>query len=257
MASREGEENPRVAVEVLLGHGQCVIFSETTHRINESDVQGAVKRIAGIEPFGTRFFQVAQDKHLQRNQEKGLRCGDNGIFVGLPPEEEEDHLLRIVQGLYSCWPSDGKAIYDLKNNEAIICWSNVPAVVVQARARQDAPGVNLKVNPLGDWTGGISVDCGATNRKLGSDMGRAATGGGLHGKDLSKADVSVNIWCWKRAWESNKIVEAYCAIGDERVRWRLGGEARESVAFADIVDEARSYIEEVGGFERFAMWGLI
>lgn len=53
-----------------------------------------------------------------------------------------------------------------------------------------------KINPLGDWTGGTDVDSGATNRKLGSDMGRAVTGGGLHGKDLSKADVSVNIYAF-------------------------------------------------------------
>ena len=35
-----------------------------------------------------------------------------------------------------------------------------------------------------------------TNRKLGSDMARSVTGGGLHGKDLSKADVSVNIYAF-------------------------------------------------------------
>ena len=48
-----------------------------------------------------------------------------------------------------------------------------------------------EINPLGDWTGGTDVDTGATNRKLGSDMADSITGGGLHGKDLSKADVSV------------------------------------------------------------------
>ena len=37
------------------------------------------------------------------------------------------------------------------------------------------------------------MDSGAANRKLGSDIGDSVTGGELHGKDLSKADVSVNI----------------------------------------------------------------
>ena len=32
------------------------------------------------------------------------------------------------------------------------------------------------INPLGEWTGGPDVDCGATNRKLGSDMGDGVTG---------------------------------------------------------------------------------
>ena len=52
------------------------------------------------------------------------------------------------------------------------------------------------INPLGEWSGGINVDSGATNRKLGSDMADSVTGGGLHGKDLSKADVSINIYAF-------------------------------------------------------------
>ena len=62
---------------------------------------------------------------------------------------------------------------------------------------KEAYNVHLPIiNPLGEWTGGPNTDSGATNRKLGSDMGDGVTGGGLHGKDLSKADVSVNIWCY-------------------------------------------------------------
>ena len=45
---------------------------------------------------------------------------------------------------------------------------------------------------IGDWSGGTDVDTGATNRKLGSDMADSVTGGGLHGKDLSKAAHSAN-----------------------------------------------------------------
>ena len=48
-------------------------------------------------------------------------------------------------------------------------------------------------------------------------MGRAVTGGGLHGKDLSKADVSVNIYAHIKAQNENRTVEFSCAIGDETV----------------------------------------
>lgn len=75
----------------------------------------------------------------------------------------------------------------------------------------------LTINPLGYWTGGTDVDTGATNRKLGSDMGKAVTGGGLHGKDLSKADVSVNIYAYLKAQEIGEVVDISCAIGDEKV----------------------------------------
>ena len=60
-----------------------------------------------------------------------------------------------------------------------------------------------------DWTGTI-VDLG-TNL----DMAQSVTGGGLHGKDLSKADVSINIYAFLKAQATGKIVELSCAIGDE------------------------------------------
>ena len=107
---------------------------------------------------------------------------------------------------------------------------------------------NAKINPLGRWVGGPEVDSGATNRKIGSDMGDSATGGGLHGKDLTKADVSVNIYVWLKAQATGQVVELSCAIGDEFVDGR---------PYQEIVDIARMYITLIGGFEKFAEWGLI
>ena len=105
-----------------------------------------------------------------------------------------------------------------------------------------------EVNPLGDWSGGTDVDSGVSNRKLGSDMADSVTGGGLHGKDLSKADVSVNIYAWLKAQETGKPVQLVCAIGDDTV---------DGVPYAEIVETARRYIQSLGGFEKFAEWGLV
>ena len=85
-------------------------------------------------------------------------------------------------------------------------------------------------------------------RKLGSDMADSVTGGGLHGKDLSKADVSVNIYAFLKAQETGKPVTLCCAIGDDAVDGR---------PYAEIVDVAQRYIRLVGGFEKFAEWGLV
>ena len=104
-----------------------------------------------------------------------------------------------------------------------------------------------EINPLGDWTGGPNVDTGATNRKLGSDMANSVTGGGLHGKDLSKADVSVNIHAFLKAQATGKPVCLCCAIGDDTV---------DGLPYSAIVEEARDFIQSLGGFERFAEWGL-
>ena len=104
------------------------------------------------------------------------------------------------------------------------------------------------INPLGYWTGGTDVDTGATNRKLGSDMADSVTGGGLHGKDLSKADVSVNIYAWLKAQATGKPVELCCAIGDDTI---------DGCPYFEIVEIAKDYITAVGGFEKFAEWGLV
>ena len=77
-------------------------------------------------------------------------------------------------------------------------------------------------------------------------MADSVTGGGLHGKDLSKADVSVNIYAWLKAQETGKPVELACAIGDDTV---------DGIPYAEIVETARKYIQSLGGFEKFAEWG--
>ena len=78
-------------------------------------------------------------------------------------------------------------------------------------------------------------------------MGSSVTGGGLHGKDLSKADVSCNIFAFLKAQNINKKVEVYCAIGDTEI---------DGKPYSEIVEIARTYVNELGGFERFAEWGL-
>ena len=78
-------------------------------------------------------------------------------------------------------------------------------------------------------------------------MAQSVTGGGLHGKDLSKADVSVNIYAFKKAQKTGEIVSLSCAIGDEYI---------DGKPYEEIVAEARDYIKSIGGFEKFAEWGL-
>lgn len=231
-------DNPRIAVEVLIGHGMAHIISETSVHIQPEEVDAIVRRIAGN--VLTDYREVPQDGRLAENQAGAIRCGDNGIFRGVPVTEEQNSLAELAALLYMFYPSDGKYILD--GHRLVICQSNAGA----EELANLCPGA--VVNPLGEWTGGTDVDTGATNRKLGSDMGDSMTGGGLHGKDLSKADVSVNIYAFLKAQETGRPVEFSCAIGDETV----GG-----VPYEEIVDVARKYIASLGGFEKFAEWGLI
>lgn len=233
----ELEKEPKVAVEVLIGHGNCHVIIETTVQFEKEAIEKIVERIAReVQP---NVVIVPQDKHLEENQSGILRCGDNGIFKGAPITSEQLLLSNIAHDLYDKYSTDGK--YILSENRLIICQSHAKTIDIKEQYPQ------ATINPLGDWTGGTDVDTGATNRKLGSDMADGVTGGGLHGKDLSKADVSLNIYAFLKAQRLQESVELCCAIGDEYV---------DGIPYTDIVKIAKQYIDSIGGFEKFAEWGL-
>ena len=232
------EDEPKIAAEVSVGHGVCNIIIESSCFFDFGDIQKIVKRIAGIEDV--EIIHARQDKYLAENQVGKVRCGDNGIFKGSPITDEQEKLTSIAKEIYTEYGADGKYILD--DDRLIICQSKAKTERLQKRFP------TADINPIGDWSGGLDVDTGCTNRKLGSDMGDGITGGGLHGKDLSKADVSVNIYAHLKAQEKGEEVKLSCAIGDETIDGR---------PYEEIVHIARNYIDTIGGFEKFAEWGLI
>ena len=237
-------DNPKVACEVLIGHGACHIILETSETFTEEEIKPIVERISGNNKLD--LVVVPQDKELARNQNKEIRCGDNGIFKGVPTNAEEHFISIIAHYIYGLIKADGKYILD--NNNLIVCQSHTSRTLLYNVLRTDFPTIErLIINPIGDWDGGTNVDTGATNRKLGSDMARAVTGGGLHGKDLSKADVSVNIYAHLKAQETGEEVNLSCAIGDEEV---------DGKPYREVVEIARNYINHIGGFDELAEWGL-
>ena len=233
------EENPRIAVEVLLGHGVVNLIIESSVNISDAEAEAIVSRITKRADLKVSLVMVAQDPILASNQNGAIRCGDNGIFKGIPLTDEEKELSKIAHDIYERYPSDGK--YVLADDKLIICQSHAKTEDLKKLYP------TAIINPLGDWAGGTDVDAGATNRKLGSDMAQSVSGGGVQGKDLSKADVSVNIYAFLKAQETGKPVELFCAIGDETI---------DGKPYREIVEIARQYINQVGGFEKFAEWGL-
>lgn len=233
------EEDPRIAVEVLIGHHVATIIIESNVTFTNSDVEATVTRITKRNDINVQLVMVEQDPKLAHNQANTIRCGDNGIFRGVPLTNEEKQLSKIAHDIYERYPSDGK--YVLADGKLIICQSNAKTEDLKKLYP------NAIINPLGAWSGGINVDAGATNRKLGSDMAQSVSGGGINAKDLSKADVSVNIYAFLKAQETGKMVELFCAIGDETI---------DGKPYREIVEIARNYVKSLGGFEKFAEWGL-
>ena len=235
------EENPKIAVEVLIGHGVCHIIAESSVEVDAIEVCRAVHRISGDKMLMVDYKCYPQDTHLAANQKAAFRCGDNGIFKGVPLTTEQKELSNLAKAIYDIYGTDGKYILD--GEKLIICQSHAKDGEITTPS-----GYKSIINPLGYWTGGTNVDTGATNRKLGSDMADSVTGGGLHGKDLSKADVSVNIYAFLKAQETGEVVNLCCAIGDTEI---------DGKPYSEIVEMAREYIKSVGGFEKFAEWGLV
>ena len=231
------DTNPHIAVEILIGHGNCHIIIESNVSFSNDEINPIVERIAGKLKLDLQV--VPQDVYLASNQEDSIKCGDNGIFRGVPLSYEEKELSKIARDIYKKYPYDGK--YVLDKDKLVICQSNA----LTQDLLKDYP--NAIINPLGEWTGGSDVDTSAVNRKLGSDQGHSVTGGGLHGKDLSKADVSINVYAFLKAQETNEVVEISCAIGDELI---------DGKKYSEIVEIARDYIDSIGGFEKLAEWGL-
>lgn len=240
-------ERPKIAVEVLLGHGVANVMIESSESFEEKEIKPIVDRIAG--EMELRLVAVPQDVHLANNQQEEYRCGDNGIFKGLPLTQEEKLLSQIARIIYEEYPYDGKYIIDGK--KLVVCQSNAKTSDIELLLSKHGYHNDfdkIVINPLGDWTGGTDVDAGATNRKLGSDMAFAVTGGGLHGKTLCKADVSLNIYAHLLAQELNEEIQLSCAIGDKYIA---------GLEYGEIVEIAHDYIKELGGFEKFAEWGLV
>lgn len=243
------QEDPKCAFEVLIGHNACFVTGETSVHIPTEKVQEVAEIISGEKLQDFKYIEVPQDSILANNQKKELRCGDNGVFAGFVMPEVHKEAQHICEMLYAKYPYDGKIVLNNDTRELTICWSNT----TEQQIREIIPSANL-VNPLGYWTGGINVDTGITGRKLASDfygIEHPLGGGTIHGKDLSKADCSVNIYCFLKACDEGKPQKAICSIGDTHVN--VNG---EKIPFNDIVIIARQYVRQLGGFEKLAQWGL-
>ena len=119
----EIKDDPKVAVEVLIGHGSCYLIIESDINFNyfTKEIRAIIDRITDIY-CSVEIICVQQDVHLAENQDGLTRCGDNGIFKGVPITDEEWRLNIIAHDLYKKIPHDGKYILD--NDKLIICQSH-------------------------------------------------------------------------------------------------------------------------------------
>ena len=153
----KAEENPKIAVEVLIGHGACHVIIETTATLSKEEIAKAVNRIAGNVLVNINIAE--QDKHLSKNQANGVRCGDNGIFKGVPLTDEQKKLSEIARDIYAKHPYDGK--YILNEDRLIICQSNAAT----DELAKDYPTAEINPSVIGraarTWTRVLPIESSA------------------------------------------------------------------------------------------------
>ena len=102
--------------------------------LDSKDITNTVHKLAGnVE---VNCLVVPQDEELAKNQEQEIRCGDNGIFRGVPLTKEQKELVEIRNLIEEKYPSDGKYILDQKSKTLIICQSNAK---IRARSVSKGP----------------------------------------------------------------------------------------------------------------------
>ena len=105
-AAYRKEENPRIAVEVLIGHGVCHIIAESSVHIPLDEVDAIVKRIGGN--LHTDYLEGPQGGRPAEKQGGRKRCGDNGIFKGGPGTGGQEGFCEIAKKGYHTYPTDGE-----------------------------------------------------------------------------------------------------------------------------------------------------
>ena len=94
------KKDPKIAVEVLIGHDIGTIIIETDTDLKESEIKSTARRIIGKD-IELTIKIVPQDPILNSQQTESIRVGDNGIFRGIPLTEEERKLSQIAREIYS------------------------------------------------------------------------------------------------------------------------------------------------------------
>jgi S-adenosylmethionine synthetase len=215
------DENSRVAIEIIGGHGRVYVVGEVTSKRNLEDsfIVRTVHDITG---------DVALDVHIRISQQspeiaQGVDiggAGDQGIMTGFATRETPELLpldfalaRNLNHALYKKWSNDGKTQVTLSDDNCIVAivasfadaksaeiravvedWleNTVPHAYKTVKASANAP--KIYANPAGDWEiAGFEADAGVTGRKLVIDNYGPAIpigGGAFSGKDASKVDRS-------------------------------------------------------------------
>lgn len=205
------DENSRVAIETMGGHGIITVTGELTTNAYV-DVSKIVKSIVG-DKIGIQVNIVKQSSEIAHGVDAG-GAGDQGIMVGYACRENKEmipqelYLARsLCKYIYERYSEDGKTQITLvtfkgekKISHIVVSFNNVSKKELKRciydwlynNSFEIVSDCILYVNPAGDWSiGSFEADTGLTGRKIAVDNygPRVSIGGGCYsGKDATKVD---------------------------------------------------------------------
>lgn len=257
------DRTPQISADVMIGHKVVNIIVETslTQELTSAAIKQLLSRRLGMRlaNYDINVSIVGQDPALKNIQEKGIVCADSGIYPIKGVLLEERLVTELVGHLYGIAHHDGKAVYDIVGHKLSINQSNMsklPNDYMFSSFLKHQMGIDvhdIAFNPLGFWIGGTDANTGVSNRQRLSDEGYGIVSGGLHGKDLSKPDVTLPIFSCLHCTSDEFVSPIICNIGDDFVTLGNG----KTFPYSECVDEANDYIKTLGGFEKLAEWGLL
>ena len=227
VSKRICEKNPngRNAIECMWGNKLFVVSGETSRKWDSTEldsfVRGILKFDIGLLDSELSSIMIVNNLNMQSAEISSIvgahGTGDNGIYFGGYHKVYTPVILKmkamcelLTASVLNEWGyrTDGKFIFhvDRKGNIVdltinIASFEGMHPNSAELRSFIEAfTGVQaeISINPKGNWNKCFGfADCGLTGRKLACDgsCGLFSHGGGaMHGKDISKADVTVPLY---------------------------------------------------------------
>ncbi len=196
-----GDNDSRVAVEVMGGHHLITINGEVTSNANP-DLEKIVKSIVG-EDYKVIINLAKQSTEIAQGVDTG-GAGDQGIMKGYATSDTESRMPKeydlarnLCMKVFEVYPFDGKAQVTLKDGivKTVVCsFQNSKSTELLELVKSIIVAEEYLINPAGEWTqGGFDADTGLSGRKLIVDNYGPEIpigGGSFSGKDYTKVDRS-------------------------------------------------------------------
>lgn len=221
----EANKGGRNAIECMWGNDLFVVSGETSRQWDSAELRDFVYAILandiGLAQYELMGIRVLNNLNVQSPEINAIvgehGTGDNGIYFGGYHKVYTPVILKmkamcesLTAKVLSDWNyrTDGKFIFrvdpkgnivDLTMNIASYAGKRPKADELHAFIRVFTGNqAEISINPKGNWDICFGfADCGLTGRKLACDgsCGLFSHGGGaMHGKDISKADVTVPLY---------------------------------------------------------------